>query len=1823
MATPDAAKLSEQQLILLKKQKQFKLNFIKSQIQSRKDLGLPVDDEFMTGVRTEADATIKTIFGEPLAPSPPVGFMGDFLERTDTDFGVEPYKRYAPTITESVDALTGEKQITQGLPDLFSATTAALRPQAVMSSTVAEKGPYQPVKLDWKEIQGRIESKGASKEDSLSTVNGMQKAFGIIKADNPKLSDEDAFALVQTELGDLEGVVDGTTRPFLTEARKGPADPLYQSFQGNLRQGKIPDFSPAQMAYIKSSGDKKADIYVSKNIRALKNNPTIEHVRIKGFDYPTDVVEYIKTSIPGTIPIIYSKSTDDNLRNLKASSPFQIKPKQSNAKALLKVQAYDMYNNDAWFLDPVKKAEILANPDDFIKEGILTSKTSFGGAKETDLGWLLRSAFSPITVLGASAIENSLEAGSLVSDDIAYIQRERRRLREEQTPELVDYPALASMSTGRGIAGDLMQIGGMLNLDLMGTQSEQVMDYDTGKVITVTTSGNKIPNFVPLIGGRSVYATSWDAGSLLTDIVDPSYALIGAAVKAPTVYNKVAKAQKAIYGAPDRGKALKAASASAAKFIDDDWNAISIVARRAGDFATGIAPKTGKAVTSKVSKVLDEASVGDVRLYMGTDLSKSLRAREIASAPNQTANTVIKELAESGVADSQYARTLSSKLKANNGDVAGAVRDLDATGMLSTKASKTSQRIIQQNDATQKLIDETARTSWDEAKVVQAEKGTAASQKLAYEALDAAVVRQGGEGIKGLDSLPPVARAAAIQEAKNMTRYINASEIVFTETPKLGKLKGLRKVTRRLYAPEKEAGAIIETAANTVVGKALKNVGRQQIKLDKSLRIKASENIPFAEKGIKQVVTENAYDLSKLEPDELSALQSFVNSTDLSQAIKEQLIKSIDNNSLTFSDFRLLNERNIESTALSSQKGVSLETASRLPPEVTRSLIERDLVKDLFSLPGLKQVRDITKKVMSIEEAPLQSLTPVQRELVQEIQQAASAIDTRLRRDMNGYIKGGDTGVQAASKSIVGEVTPENAKAVAERLESISKMFANRLFYKNRKFEGFVNRTWGENQIKTSNILNQTGAARLDTLAKKFAGDAIDNPGDTLGLMNKYIQDARAIYTDKQYLITGVNPRIVGETADEMINATINKPAEMVTIMYTSMETNRIIGDKIVGLLENEAKYITKAETQGLELITGNPLKTQEAFVDGMDNYATSRFNPNNVDIRKDVRAAIEGFIGPNSPDQFRLLLGLPDDEFFRTLAQIDNTDTIYDAGLRATDYADLVLRRNGFNSTKMTADDVKYLMDDLFRSGNEDLSRALFGDLVYDDILKKIGAADSNIADQIDQAFGALPLEARTLNAAKGLLGVINSLRYTLILGTAQRFHGTNNVTAQGILYATTGRFVNADQLRKGAQATFNASSPGEHSFYKVATTDKAGRQYTYGEINAGLLESGVRSEFGWLKNELSNDDLLNFLRRQGLSNGAVDWMKGWANKPSSYLADFTTSEDLVFRAAVVIRELEEGKSFDDALLMGRKSLYDYNDMYALEKSMAAYFFIFYNFQRQSMTALVESMLVKGSVKPYIQTMKFKNGMERMLIKDNDGKQFNRQGLFPDYLSSKIVLDYQKGVEKDWIITSPNLPAVDAMVGLAEIGKSIIGGDPFRVPGKMLNPNVKLILAAEDPGFETKKVATNYAIALNQWYDGNPSNVASALEMVVGGTVSPRRTTEEKGGALATDGSYYVYPLDAEQAKAYDKWIYRINFTGFSRPANDYIQYFMPEGTKYQKLGPVSGFMAGTGLITPTSLPTQTQRELYNLYARKAALQEKQSSQSTDAKKAQDAKNK
>jgi hypothetical protein len=341
-------------------------------------------------------------------------------------------------------------------PDYIPGSTAsfldALRPQVIYPTaegflkgeakkTSPSEGALQTSasiiggSIDWNAVKSSMEASGILGSKADDQIEALKAAYsknlvaelsGIpnlaaLSADEPR-SKEFAERVYQRTIDELKGIDSvGNTLgagPKITE--KEGADAIAAALEPQKTSGGVPDYSPAQIEYLKTIGDRlKA---AEKAARLGKETKAVYQLGDKiiseeeykkvlaGAREDTDISVYKKLEVPKT-----EKDIDRELTQ-KYKTP--------------------------WYLDEELKKEYLANPEAYKQEGFFADTDIYGGTSETTASWLLRSALilpnavagvvTPLLFEGTALTEEGRENRALIEEE----KRKRRPEAYKDSPIL-------------------------------------------------------------------------------------------------------------------------------------------------------------------------------------------------------------------------------------------------------------------------------------------------------------------------------------------------------------------------------------------------------------------------------------------------------------------------------------------------------------------------------------------------------------------------------------------------------------------------------------------------------------------------------------------------------------------------------------------------------------------------------------------------------------------------------------------------------------------------------------------------------------------------------------------------------------------------------------------------------------------------------------------------------------------------------------------------------------------------------------------------------------------------------------------------------------------------------------------------------------------------------------------------------------------------------------------------------------------------------------------------------------------------------------------
>ena len=1612
-------------------------------------------------------------------------------------FEEKTVKRAAPPLT--LPAMPGDE------PTLKT----AIAPQQVIPSPRADI--TRPYKVDFKKVAQSLEASGLSAQDAQIQSTALQEALLELQQIDKKATPEEAF---KSTLKEIENI---TKAPTLKEDKVGSKDPYIRAFSQQIKEGEIPDYSPVQLAFLKSVNKQRVENYVEKNLPDIKK--TVNRYRAINIEgdrkllIPDEVYQYMKTTtLP---PTIYNERIDKLILEGDADFTTQLNPRESDKdyQALAKVKGFQELGGGEWFLDEAKKKRVLENPEKFEKglvipglgetEGgwIFEKTTPLGGTAESTGAWVLRSMLSPLNLVAGVVTD-------VTSTDELKRLKEAQRAKKE--PLYKDSPVLSNIALNKGFTGEAQDAADALRVE------------------------DPYARFA-LVGA-----------GFAADILDPSMAIAAGTGKALKAGAKLRSAQKAIYGTTNKKQIASTMKRTFTGEVLDDFNAISL---------------TNKLVPEKYAfKGLEH---GDIRLHLADDFAQSLDAKRIVeAAPDQAA--ALRQLEEVGLRETTYSKALDEQLIKEDFDTA----KLRLKEQLAPSDEVKS--LLKELDDSQRYLDDVAQFGKSKAAARADDLGYKIKPRVIEDTLRAA----------GDD----------VTKAKKLLDQQYARAVVFEQTPNLQSLENMIAITRNTWSHKSKVPDILASSLESPLGRELSSIANVS-KVGKDVKpAQSSLGIAYQRgKVTKEGVPTNFFKITEEQQDALKPLLQELN---LPPSQKSFIAASIDEGKLYLDDYRLLIDTNIDNTARALQSDIATrEDISRLPAREQKKLLEAegtqerafggfDVLKDLYSAASKKILKNNTTP--SIPQT-MKDTSVELRVLVKEIQQEASTLDTKAKREINGLLKSAeqralyvqDPDINISRMEALGVITVgarQDARGLARQKQILDEVFRwsfDRLFYDSKSYENIIDNVIGAQKLYDNNILNQAGKRMLRKESLDLASQVIDSPRDFWRLYEQFIEGWKVkldtgVVDGERIVNVNVKPKTIKAAELEKVKGEIGLG------LFYNAETARIKDKKLLNVINKEFTPTT----------------------------TTAIFPGKNIDDKVFQDAVKEAvLLGHNRIVPYSYIY-----------------DNLLDIGLepdvarKAIEYAEVITRKNGLSDyTHLDLAGMKSLLDDLFNGSNKKFAAAIVGEEYYSQINRALteGRA-SSLTKDLDTFLRSVSATPKGFLAVKKFFNQMNSFRYTVLLAMRPRFHGANVLTANAIMYSTIGKVIGASATKKGFDVAFFASSPGARKVNEIAVRAPGGAVYTYGDIYEAVRRSGVRSEFSFMTSAVNDDAFLSWLKRaggkgEGISKRVIDFIK---DAPSN-LNDLTVTEDLVFRAGAMIKALEEGRSIEEATQLARRSLFDYNDMFPAEKALASYFFIFYSFNRQNFTTLLKSLLKTKKLNRYMNVLKFDRGVEALAAELNGGKRFPHQAFFPEYTMFRTVLDVQKGQEKDWYLATPPIPAIDAILLATQIASEGISA----VTQKQLAPQFKRLLGLESEFGRAKRIPSEYVNIIKNTYSEDPNEIASLLQVVVGGQVIPTPTGEEKGGVsgITKEGkeTFYTYQLNAAQQKRWNVFSkYALDYLFLGTPAKDYSKFFATEGTSSQKLGEIGKLTSLIGFTTPFGMQKTESFDLFQLIKREEELE-------------------
>lgn len=668
-------------------------------------------------------------------------------------------------------------------------------------------------------------------------------------------------------------------------------------------------------------------------------------------------------------------------------------------------------------------------------------------------------------------------------------------------------------------------------------------------------------------------------------------------------------------------------------------------------------------------------------------------------------------------------------------------------------------------------------------------------------------------------------------------------------------------------------------------------------------------------------------------------------------------------------------------------------------------------------------------------------------------------------------------------------------------------------------------------------FLNAAGRKKLDDIARSYTGTAV-----TESSVQRFIDDVNTLVGDREF----VNNSFL-DGAGVVFNLR-DKPIEVLAGVWARGKVDDIMSDTIARVVDFEPDTIGFT-TLAFKNVFGNRKTAQGVLVADMPINAIvaekmlGRWGSRPIETIPLIKKFID--------EADALAPGLGRDTISRNLtalvADADNTVA-------------LLVGKYGAGAGDIIAAEAKALA-----SGDATLAE-LGGPLgtVLGKAIREDFGRTANWNSYLSEMGSLAELEARgnkTAFAGRRALSfgldTYNSLFYNMILYVNPRYHGTNIVTGPFIGYTTTGRIPGLGSINDGARTIMQGTDPAARA--AVIVTDRAtGVPLTIGELYDRTIGSGV------FKSEaMANIDprFLDDARKLGVATG-TSTAANVARKIRDVPASFANATDNVWRMSYVIDAVKSGKSVDEALEVGRRSLYDYGSATAFERKYVAKNIMFYNFFRNSILETARQSLTT----PARLARQFRLVQDYSKLQVGEEK-WNEMRFYTPYDAgvSRMVLGFAPQAGREGSITLfPNLSWYDAVYitsGLLTTPTNLLMGTADPVTGKReygsgyiyqkLSPSAQALISIPsgadmlaDIRMKKGELPLQHAALFDEL--GQLDSITKMFNL---------KKIPAAGGQPGWNG--YVYTMEPEDFESYKVFIKAAKVVGAQRPIDDFAKWF------------------------------------------------------------------
>lgn len=662
------------------------------------------------------------------------------------------------------------------------------------------------------------------------------------------------------------------------------------------------------------------------------------------------------------------------------------------------------------------------------------------------------------------------------------------------------------------------------------------------------------------------------------------------------------------------------------------------------------------------------------------------------------------------------------------------------------------------------------------------------------------------------------------------------------------------------------------------------------------------------------------------------------------------------------------------------------------------------------------------------------------------------------------------------------------------------------------------------------------------------------------------------------------------------------------------------------------AEQVRQQKSAELSMLASKRNESKRQYLESLREYQVNTI----AQIKSKTQLAIEGldeaWAATEGMSDMQLIKWLEDNDLplsfqMQQLKSVMETDFVSRETSKIIseqlyDQSKVVIRNNRLNNDHIVpAKDMVELFDSMFGKENETLFKALLGGDVYDDLLESLqNRGYGFVQDNIRKVLQADP---NLFDGIDKLHGYMKSAFYTSILGLRLKYHIQNIISAPAIIYQTLGsnKLFNGYNIKelatKSRLIVVDGSSVGSRNYNEVAVITKDGRSYTYGDLFEALEETGAKTEFTYIMSSLRDGQLLKDIQRAtrkpgvGIGKNTMNVLNNILNNLNligDKTTGFASNCDMTFRAAVLIKGLEDGKSLDESAKLASRSLFDYNEIsfQGIGGRIVNTGFVFTSFFISNNFDLIRAFSDPSILKRYAYTLKVSRDLNKVQRIMNDDQDLPYNMYYPEFAQSRIKYGYKEdklGRDASFKMLPP-LPAIEALQFQSALFYPLLG----EAVGQDTNYTKvgESVLNMLDPAFkELSDIMLNtnfanvysytpltYVQGASMMSNGDPQDIAAQIEWLTGSQVYPQYVGPNK---LNNHNGYLYKFKDKEQANVFKRnWIRMVgSITGAETMINAALRPAAPQGSTYGNLTDTERALAFFGFLTPARMDTPEKQQL------------------------------